>query len=70
MCSRVSLQMLENAKPEDLGNDPAVEIQWAMKAGVHAETYMKLVKASPDRRKLRLTKCVFCVALCALLKRM
>ena len=56
LCVCVWVQMLEQAKPEDLGNDPAVEIQWAMKAGVHAETYMKLLRASPDRRKLRLTK--------------
>jgi len=42
--------------PSALGNDLAVEIQWARKAGEHAEAYFSLLQACQDKTKLKLTK--------------
>jgi len=42
--------------PENLGNDAAIEVHWAMKAARHAETYFNLLKAFPDKNRLKLTK--------------
>jgi hypothetical protein len=42
--------------PNSLGNDGAVEIQWAMKAGKHAETYFSMLQAVADKSKMKLTK--------------
>ncbi|XP_050396470.1 protein PBDC1 [Patella vulgata] len=41
--------------PEDLGNREDVELQWAIKASNHAETYFNLI-TSVDPSVLRLTK--------------
>lgn len=51
-------QQLDNvaADPKALGNDAAVEIQWAIKAARHAETYFNLLCAYPDKSKMKLTK--------------
>eukprot|EP01083_Nonionella_stella_P096627 271687_1 len=49
-------QQLKNANPEDLGNSESVELQWAMRAGIYAETYMRLLAAVEDRTKLKLTR--------------
>ncbi|XP_070539904.1 protein PBDC1-like [Ptychodera flava] len=44
------------SKPaEDYINDPKIELQWAMKAYHHAETYFNLI-SSVDPRRLKLTK--------------
>lgn len=42
--------------PDQLGNDPKLEQQWAELAAKHAETYQKLLTAIKPRSKLRLTK--------------
>jgi hypothetical protein len=42
-------------KPEELGQLPEIEQQWAVRAMHHAETYMKLLQAV-DGANLRLTK--------------
>lgn len=46
-------------RPQDpnptLGNDPKLEENWAITAGKHAETYMKLLRSFKDKRTLRLT---------------
>ena len=39
----------------ELGNDPALERNWATTAGRHAETYYRLLTSLPDHSKLRLT---------------
>ncbi|KAI0213936.1 Protein PBDC1 [Lamellibrachia satsuma] len=44
-----------HAPAENLGNDPNIEMHWAMKAYQHAETYFSLI-TSVDTRELRLTK--------------
>ncbi len=51
----VQPQQLFNATPDSLGNDPKMEMQWAEKAGRHAETYFKLLGAFKEKKKLRLT---------------
>jgi len=50
----VSEQMKGNA--EDYVNDQNIEMQWAVKAYHHAETYFSLVCAVSDTKKLRLTR--------------
>jgi hypothetical protein len=44
------------SNPNALGNDAAVELQWAMKAGKHAETYFNLLETIEDKKKIKLTK--------------
>ena len=44
------------SNPNALGNDAAVEFQWAMKAGKHAETYFKILESIKDKKKIKLTK--------------
>jgi hypothetical protein len=51
----ISPAQLASADPQALGNDPKMELEWAEKAGKHAETYYKLLTAFSDKRKLRLT---------------
>ena len=46
---------LYNASSDQLGNDPAIERQWAEKAYKHAETYEKMLSIYKDKRKLKLT---------------
>lgn len=41
--------------PDNYGNEPGMEMVWAMKAHHHAETYFKLISAM-DASRLRLTK--------------
>lgn len=53
--TQMTPDQLYNAKPEQLGNDPAIELQWAMKAGKHADTYMNMLKIYKDKSKLKLT---------------
>lgn len=65
--SSMTMQQLQNATPEQLGNDPKMEMVWAEKAGRHAETYMNLLRIVEDKKKMRLTKCVaavLCVSSC------
>eukprot|EP00457_Paulinella_chromatophora_P013732 gb/GEZN01014068.1/.p1 GENE.gb/GEZN01014068.1/~~gb/GEZN01014068.1/.p1 ORF type:complete len:188 (-),score=36.36 gb/GEZN01014068.1/:341-904(-) len=52
----ISPQQLQNAKDEDLGNNPEIEEAWAEKAGKHAETYHKVLKVMKDKKKVKLTK--------------
>jgi hypothetical protein len=53
--SGISVNQLQSASPDSLGNDPKMEMEWAEKAGKHAETYFKLLKAVNDKSKLKLT---------------
>jgi len=54
--SSLTPDQLMNATPDQLGNDPSMEIQWAMKAGKHAETYMKMLNLyQQNLPKLKLT---------------
>jgi len=48
-------QDFNSADPDQLGNDPKLEQQWATTAGKHAETYEKLLLNIKDKTKLRLT---------------
>jgi len=50
----VGQQLQGNA--EDYVNDHNIEMQWAVKAYHHAETYFSLVCAVADSKKLRLTR--------------
>lgn len=54
----MSLADLEamNNDPSRMGNDAAVEIQWAMKAGKHAETYFNILQKCKQKNTLRLTR--------------
>lgn len=49
---------LETLDESNLGNDAALEMQWAIKAGQHAETYFNLMSSltQEQRSNLRLTK--------------
>ena len=53
--SGTTVAQLESATPEQLGNDPKMELAWAEKAGKHAETYYGLLQLMSDKKKLRLT---------------
>ena len=48
-------QALANATPEQMGNDPKMEMLWAEKAHKHSEVYMNILKMFPDKSKLKLT---------------
>jgi len=53
----LTLEQLQEAKPEQLGNDMAVEAHWAETAGLHAETYWSLLTSrKPGAAPLKLTK--------------
>lgn len=52
----VPLDKLISAKPEDLGNDANLELLWAEKAYKHAEAYWGILRALPDKTKIKLTQ--------------
>eukprot|EP01006_Ploeotia_vitrea_P048006 TRINITY_DN67184_c9_g1_i1.p1 TRINITY_DN67184_c9_g1~~TRINITY_DN67184_c9_g1_i1.p1 ORF type:complete len:182 (+),score=98.47 TRINITY_DN67184_c9_g1_i1:78-623(+) len=54
--SKMTLEQLQNASPDSLGNNQEMESQWAEKAFKHAETYQNLLPVFADKTKLKLTK--------------
>ncbi len=51
----ISPSALQNATPEQMGNDPKMELMWAEKAGRHADTYFSLLELFQDKTKIKLT---------------
>ena len=51
----ISATDLAQADPNQLGNDPKMEMVWAEKAHKHAETYIKLLKVYKNKKKFKLT---------------
>jgi hypothetical protein len=50
---------MKNATPEQMGNDPKMEMMWAEKAGRHAEAYFKILGCISDKSKMKLTSYAF-----------
>jgi hypothetical protein len=49
-------EIVPSQNADDYGNDPELEINWAMYAFKFAETYFKLLTSIPDLSALRLTR--------------